>query len=324
MRDWGYEDLPLSRIKVPGDFGAYTKAHQAEVDELSGARKALLLAHAPTVDKVTMTLIAGRRRFAGLLNDGVKRTWVHLVEGTPAELRRLTASENLHRGHGDDLTALRVAYVDATVAEVEAERELADEGPRKAGRPVTAKGEARQRAAVDLGTTPEALRKAEARVAAKDAPDEPDVDDEPPVDMLGLTASWRWLTGLATVKRMTASIDQQLRQLQGQARYVPQPHQQRLYAAIHAAAAVARSIAPAIACVICRDPDGTLGKRTGCLSCAGLGWMTADGQKGLHPSAMEAKPAPSTTKRLAVQVERGGDFVAFDESDPGPGDEDAA
>lgn len=315
MIDHGYANLPLSRIVLPGDFGAYTKAHQAEVDELSGARKALLLAHAPTVDKHTMTLIAGRRRFAGLLNDGVKRTWIHLVEGTPAELRRLTASENLHRGHADDLSALRVAYVEETAAEVEAERaELPPDRPRKAGRPVTAKGEARVRAARDLGTTPEALRKAESREAAKTAPasitDGPRADSRSSVEMHGMAARAEWLRDVNQIVVALGGIDGKLRGMQTshvalQMGSFPST-QQAARLALQEAGASVRGMIPHCACVFCRDPDGSAGRRAKCSACGDLGYLTAEQaqrapaeqlQPGAAPVAREnARPAPASVK----------------------------
>jgi hypothetical protein len=138
----------------------------------------------------------------------------------------------------------------------------------------------------------------------------------PPIEMLGLAASDAWLASVRLVAGRLAATDQLLRGMQGDARLLPQPHQQRLYAALHEAAALARALKPAVVCAICRDPDGTKGKRKSCLSCVGLGWLTEEGRKGLHPSALETpRAAPARAKALNIQVERGGDFEPFDDTE---------
>lgn len=300
MKDHGYAEVALSRIVLPGDFTAYIAAHKQEVDDLSGARKALLLAHAPTVRKDTMELVAGRRRLAGLLNDSVKRTWVHLVDGTPAELRRLTASENLHRGHRDDLAQLRAAYVEETAAEVEQEWEFADKGPRKPGRPKTAKGEARERAARELGTTPEALRKVEERAVAKVQPPkgaaggEPAAPPAPPIEMHDIVASADWQLSVAFLVHYLTGADQALRKLQGESVAASQwpAVRQAAKLALQEAAARVRALQPHCACVFCRDADGTAGRRAKCSACGDLGYLTAEQAQRIPPEQLLAGAAP--------------------------------
>lgn len=314
MKDHGYREVALSRIVLPGDFGTYVKAHAAEVDELSGARKALLLAHAPTVEKRTMALVAGRRRIAGLLNDGVKRTWVHLVEGTPAELRRLTASENLHRGHRDDLAALRVAYVDELEAELADDRAATTQ--RGPGRPKSPRGKAREVAAHDLGTTPEALRKAEAREAAKAAP--ASITDgaraEPAIAMHGIEAPPEWLSSLRTRIEALTAVRNKLRALIGEAgRLITEgDHSQTVREAIRVAGAAVDALIPVMACVYCRDPDGEHGRSSQCSACGGEGTLTAEQAQRipaeqLLPGAKAIgwpKPKSPSAKARELSVER--------------------
>lgn len=321
MIDHGYQEVALSRIVLPGDFTAYVKAHAQEVDDLAGARKALLLAHAPTVEKKTMGLVAGRRRIAGLLNDGVKRTWVHLVDGTPADLRRLTASENLHRGHRDDLAALQAAYVDAIEADLTEEAaELTDASPRKPGRPKTPKGEARDRAARDLGTTPEALRKAEARAVAKSSAsgqptsgsssfssENPMAEGEEgagaspgkqpapeaPIRMLGLTARARWLDDVRDTIATLHVLDGGLRKLQGDAGRLPNRAQaQAVKQRLHDEAERIRAALPEVACAYCRDPDGSAGRAKACSACGGLGYLTREQAQRIPPELQLPGAAP--------------------------------
>jgi hypothetical protein len=113
--------------------------------------------------------------------------------------------------------------------------------------------------------------------------------DEPPIDMLGMASSAEWLRAVVVTLAQVELIDQSLRKLQATARSLPKPHQQRIYSALHDAAAITRSHLPAIACPMCADPDGTRGQRKACLSCAGLGWMSVEAAKGLHPSALARK-----------------------------------
>lgn len=127
--------------------------------------------------------------------------------------------------------------------------------------------------------------------------------DEPPIDMLGMTASADWLEVVAIVVRACGRFDADLRQLQAAARALPQPHQQRLHKALHDAAAVARAITPSVACPLCKDPDGTKGKRAGCLQCAELGWLSVEAKGGLHPAMLApAEKKRTSEKKLTIEI----------------------
>jgi uncharacterized ParB-like nuclease family protein len=110
------------------------------------------------------------------------------------------------------------------------------------------------------------------------APDEP-----PPVDMLGLVASGEWMETVRVVVSTCEAIDRELRQLMASARSLPQPTQQRLWSALHDAAACARAVRPAVACPFCKATGGD------CLSCAGNGWLSEEGKGGVHPAVLKPK-----------------------------------
>lgn len=278
MKSVAHREIALSSIVLGGDFNAWIAAHKQEVADIVESRRSLLLAHVPVVEAKTMRLVAGRRRVAALLADEVKRHVVHLVEGTPAELRRLAAVENLHRGHGDDLTAARVAYVDELEAELADDRAATTQ--RGPGRPQTPRGKAREVAAHDLGTTPEALRKAEAREAAKAAP--VSITDgalaEPAIAMHGIEAPPEWLSSLRMRIEVLTAVRNKLRALIGEAgRLITEgDHSQTVREAIRVAGAAVDALIPVMACVYCRDPDGENGRSSQCSACGGEGTLTAE------------------------------------------------
>jgi hypothetical protein len=108
-------------------------------------------------------------------------------------------------------------------------------------------------------------------------------DDPPPVDMLGLEASVEWMDTVRVVVSTCEAIDRELRQLMASARSLPQPTQQRLWSALHDAAACARAVRPAVACPFCKAAGGD------CLSCAGNGWLSEECKGGVHPAVLKPK-----------------------------------
>lgn len=335
MKSVAHRDVALSNVVMPGDFLAWCEAHTAEIAKIRESRKALLLAHVPVVEAGSMRLIAGRRRMGALLADGVKRHVVHLVEGTPAELRRLAAVENLHRGHGDDLVELTRQYVDDREAEVEQERaEKPDTSPRKPGRPKTTRGEARARAAADAGTTPEAIRKRETRAVEKMHPKTSSsqpatgqdgagdhVAPDPvagPIAMHGIEAPDGWLDGVkATIDGLT-TLDNKLRALVGQAGGLSATPavSQAAREAIRQAGDRVRALIPVMACVYCRDPDGELLRAMNCSACGGEGTLTAE--QAQRVPAEQLLPGAAPVVRAAAYGPTETDMVPVPSSWPAP------
>jgi hypothetical protein len=87
------------------------------------------------------------------------------------------------------------------------------------------------------------------------------------------------------------AIDRELRQLMASARSLPQPTQQRLWSALHDAAACARAVRPAVACPFCKAAGGD------CLSCAGNGWLSEEGKGGVHPAVLRGETPPAQRDR---------------------------
>src|SRR5689334_5170771 len=188
LRWLGYKQVGVNTIVLPSDVKRRMKApHVIELAK-SIAELGEEPIHAPTIANRTRKLIAGRDRMAALLINGVKSCWVRMVEGTPQELADLEVDENLHRrqDNRDELIARRVAKVEGQIeAEIEA-GQLPDTASGNAGRPKSARGQARERVARELGTTPEAVRAAETRAARED--DEPIQVGPlpPPVEIWGI------------------------------------------------------------------------------------------------------------------------------------------
>jgi hypothetical protein len=144
---------------------------------------------------------------------------------------------------------------------------------------------------------------------AQPLPDEP-----PPVDMLGLEASGEWMDTVRIVVSACEAIDRELRQLMASARSLPQPTQQRLWSALHDAAACARAVRPAVACPFCKAAGGD------CLSCAGNGWLSEEGKGGVHPAVLKSKVEKvgrysPPAKAIHVEMPDGSEYEPVDDTE---------
>jgi hypothetical protein len=136
-----------------------------ELAESIGKRTGKRPIHLPTVEYPSKELLSGADRMAAQLILGYRSVWVQPVSQlTPQERRDIVRDENLHRRVVDRDVLIR-QRVEEAAAEIEAAR-LLEEVERKPGRPKSAKGEAREVVARQLGTTPDAIRVAEARAVA--------------------------------------------------------------------------------------------------------------------------------------------------------------
>jgi hypothetical protein len=168
---------------------------------------------------------------------------------------------------------------------------------RKPGRPVTPKGEARAEVAKVAGTTPEAVRRAETRAAAKAEPPKPagwflkdfgvGVDwhlDAEAARVAGhlSTAATQLARAQAAFTAATEALEQ-LYGADGQAHYTfAKPmlaDASRLREQTHALAAAARGKVPVSLCAY-----GKGGCTATCNACRGLKWSTAD-----HSAAIPAE-----------------------------------
>lgn len=206
MRWLDYQRLPVKSLVLPGDIRQRMK--EPHVIELAASMRGGGgdPIHAPTINGDTNVLIAGRDRMAALLLNKATKVWCHVaVEVTEDDARNLEVDENLHRRH-DDRDALIARKVAKTVESLERDAQLP---VAKTGRgaPRTIKGQAREKVARELGTTPEAIRSAERRAA------EPEVEEaaEAP-SLLGRNvddynaAIDEIATGLRAVQRLTSKL----------------------------------------------------------------------------------------------------------------------
>lgn len=130
------------------------------------------------------------------------------------------------------------------------------------------------------------------------------------IDLLGLDdIDPAWLELTDDVVAALDAFDGHLRQAQGDlADLLSSPigaQLQALRQAAHDLAARARkSSRPRSACLYCKDPDGTAGRRDKCNGCRGLGWLTEE-QLGAVPRELTTQGDAAKV----IDVERGG-YVA--------------
>jgi hypothetical protein len=294
LRWMGYKQVAVKTIVLPSDVKRRQKLpHVIELAK-SIAELGEEPIHAPTIAAKTKKLIAGRDRMAALLLNEVSDCWVRLVEGTKQELADLEVDENLHRRHDnrDELIARRVAKVEGQIeAEIEA-GELPDTAYGNAGRPKTARGEARERVARELGTTSEAVRAAEHRATAKASPAPSEGKPlVPPVEIWGLPIPEAMpgyeFAEIVNVQREIDAADKALRAAQaaltklgegGGCGVIGQRLAAMLRANVHDVAAAVRRARPAALCPYCK---GIVERRAKCTGCQGIGYVGEEALEGI-------------------------------------------
>jgi ParB-like chromosome segregation protein Spo0J len=281
MHDRGVKMVAISAIKyeMPDIRRRMT---QPAVIELAESRKRLRI-HPPVVGE-DMQLIAGRDRLAADLLNKTKRIEVRIVEATPEERLDLEIDENLHRRpvDRDALIARRVNRVTAELVSPQEDTEPTPQLPdnlstnspkRKPGRPPTV-GPARAKVAAELGTTPEAVRKAEARAAAALEP--------APEPLTGPALA------LAEVQEAIDGADKAMRACQGALSRLDGLHfepalRQRLLLAAHALAVDIRTARPEAVCCSCE------GTGAFCEACDSIGLQTATQVAGSVEAARQVR-----------------------------------
>jgi ParB-like chromosome segregation protein Spo0J len=322
----GYKRVRLSSIVVPGDVrGRMKDAHVVELAE-SIREYGQEPIHAPVVDvDGGNKLVAGRDRIAALMILKTKTVWVRLGSEMSAEdIEGVEIEENLRRRQ-DDRNALIARKVARKSAQIqESQTSIPDncpESPRQGGAKKTARGAAREQVARELGTTPEAIRKAERRATEKASPKGAPGryrNDQLPESM----RHWyRELPTIALQDEAASSIAnlerfaELLVQAQGSltkiqlTAYGSHVHQ-RLYADAHALAEKARALKPVAVCPACQAGNSAL-----CQLCKGLSVVT---QAQLDANKPKAKAATKPTGKKNTIVladgevfdpaEEGGDF----------------
>jgi hypothetical protein len=288
----GYQQLPLSKLKLPGDIKA--RMSRPRVEDLANSIQ--LLGDEPinalTVEKDGLVLIAGRDRTAALMKLGVKKVWCHIaVEMTEEDRADIEMFENLHRrqDNRDDLIARRVKRVEGELLD-----KMSDNSPRQPGRPKSTKAAAREVVARELDTTPEAVRAAEKRAEQATAEDMADdgapcvhVDVPPPVETWGVPVEHlaQEFASVRIAQEAMRAADRHMQQaqralsaLEDGGGIAGQLHS-RLYGGVHATAAQLRASIPSALCPYCK---GLANRRATCGGCGGLGYVGDDALLGVH------------------------------------------
>jgi hypothetical protein len=279
--------MQVKQLKLPGDIKARMKLpHVVELSESIGKRTGKRPIHLPTVEYPSKELLSGGDRMAAQLLLGYRSVWVQPVSQlTPQERRDIVRDENLHR-RVIDRDALIRQRVEEAEALIELERSSLPPD-RKPGRPKTARGEAREQVALELGTTPDAIRVAEARAAAPEIVNKSsDTPLPPPVETYGLPL----VTDMesAEISAYQGAIDDADRWLRrAQAALSSQEGgpfagpAQHLGRQVHRVAADVRAARPAAVCPYCKRIPRLVGNPGGCPGCGGRGFVSTEDMLGV-------------------------------------------
>lgn len=323
--DLGYKVLKVASVVVD-EADIAERMTQPHVIELAKSVKDTIPIHAPTVNRVKGSsgpiLLAGRDRMAAYRLGGLTEAWFHLVQTDAKGAAQIEEDENLRRRGAERDAAIakaveeRAAAVEEVKAAEEAEAAKTDaenpdkssgkskpkkpDKPAKIGRPKSAKGEARAEVAKKAGTSPEAIRKAEARAKkkteAEKAPSKPaEPRLHPRVESFGVLVSATFVSMIDDILVGLDTTDRHLKSAQGsvtrmgselaigemEAGALP-----KVKAMLHDTAALVRSLMPKCVCPYCKDPDNTAGRRETCKACDNRGYLSEGQAQGIPPELL--------------------------------------
>lgn len=297
----GNAKAQISGLGLPADFDARVKAEH--VKQRAGSLKRIGMINLPIVNAATREVIAGRDRIAGEVVNGATAVEVRLFEGTPDECEELRLAEDIERRGGDsakgdaevrryvDLVAKRLTANGAKPAPAKVSGQP-DRNP--GGRKKTVRAQAREEVAAATGKSAEAVRQADKRAAAKEAPEKktaPPASDRPApwwdeLPSAGLRGEAMSNVGnLERFGELMVKAQANLTTIKLSA-YGAHAYQ-RLYAKAHALADEARSLVPVAACPKCKG-DETAARS--CPLCKGLAMVT----RQQLDAANKATPAPAS------------------------------
>lgn len=316
--------VALSSLSLPGDWKHRLSSERIRAMAASGD-----ILQPPGVRAADRSLIFGGDRLAAMHARGEAEAEVWLIDCTEAEASRMRIVENLHR-RADNADALKDQLV-ALELRLAAERETmgnsttsvtsetndADlppdtelpRGPKK-----SPKGLAREAAAAALGTTPEAIRSAEKREAARAKAATSPVEGQPgsPVaDHADGQATPPLVPGLEVATALD-EIDRHLRAAMAGITRLAKAHPElterfplgSLKWTLRETAAGLRACTPAGGCAYCKSWPTEL---PNCGACKGSNWLTADQQKDV--------PAELLAGGEGEGIFVGGEFVTLAELD---------
>lgn len=283
MKILGTKTISLEKLHLPGDFkdamqDEETAKIEASYDMVGGHFNDPIVRKR---DDGNYELIAGRKRIAAHLNREAKKVEVKVMEGTDDEAKLIEYLENACRKHDRDLQAdLYIRIVDLMEGEVIQERALEPEptDKRPPGRPKTARGVARERAAEAIGVKPETVRKAEARHQAKL---ERDYEHEAPprIETLGIPLEEPFLLEAAELKRIVGAFTGRLVVAMGELNIIDKAPSPLDFppGVLQKARELGRELrvligrySPVSLCPFCKGvPD----LQEDCTACRGMGWV---------------------------------------------------
>lgn len=161
--------VPISRLVFRSSLPALCE--EAFTKELARSIQDIGVMQMPRVRQGSNEVVFGEHRIAAQYLNGATEVEVEVVPLTDDEAEEQSLAENLFR-RAIDRTAGLARYAEIAARRVNVELPPADAGePRGPGRPKTERGVAREMAARELGTTPEAIRQAEYRQRKRDEAD---------------------------------------------------------------------------------------------------------------------------------------------------------
>ena len=269
IEDLGISDVTIEELELGDSFGERLSDPRAAELAKDIERNGLL--QFPMIRASDRQVIFGSTRVAAHMILGKNRVRVRKVQCSDLEVEILRRAENAFRRH-DSAERSRAAreLVSLLEYQVKEERERAAAEapePRKKGRPKSVKTEARERAAAALGTSAEALRKAEEREG----------EEAFELDGYGWAVPDDVKVAAAYVHEAASAVDRQLRKLQAVvtsvAESLPTAHFQKLHSALHEAASLARAVTPYKLCPVCLANEL---QRPACKQCYGVGYVSEE------------------------------------------------
>lgn len=288
-----FKVIPLSTIRLPGDFGKRLDAtHVAE------RAKSILehgLLHEPIVRRVgkQWEVIAGLDRVAAHFVAEKDIIAVKVIECTDEEAVRIRQEENIQRRHSTEERD-RLIRERLSVVVVEEEAKPA-ERPKGRGAVKKPKTKARERVAAELGLSPETIRKKEWE--DEQAATAANLPLEPPVRSLGMSLSEKFKEQVGKAQGYIDAAEAFLRQAQGKLTAMakdagvifPTARLQRLRDELHTQAAAIRGARPCSLCPWCKGLDNV---QEHCAACQGTGFITKS-QENAVPKELLDEETPS-------------------------------
>jgi ParB-like chromosome segregation protein Spo0J len=277
----GLKEVPLSTVRLPGDFKKRLDA--PHVAERAKSLEGVGLIHEPLVRRKgkQWEVIAGLDRIAAHFVAKRESVSVKVVECTDAEVMKIRREENVQRRHDKEeqsrlMTELLEQYT--------SEEEDRIDSPKKA------RAKARERVAAELGLSPETIRKKEWEAEQKTEP------VGPPIKTLGMSLSEDFAKKVALAQRGIDATEALLKRAQSTVTTMakelglafPQARLERLREEIHAQASHCRGLRPVSLCPWCKGLDGV---QEGCGACFGTGFITAS-QENAVPAELLNEAIP--------------------------------